>query len=83
MLGAADTTTVLRNGKTPAQHLGDFGVKIGMTAAQFETYVKNENLIAGQQMTEIEGEYLTAYYSPTITEQTVMDYKAYCDARTA
>ena len=81
--GASDTTTILRNGKTPAQHLGDFGSRIGMTAAQFETYIFVENLAVGQKMTEIEAAYLTAYYGATITEQTVADYQAYCDARTS
>jgi hypothetical protein len=81
--GASDTTTILRNGKTPAQHLGDFGVRLGMTASQFEAYIFSENLLAGQKMTEIEAAYLTAYYGATITEQTVTDYQTYCDARAA
>lgn len=82
-LGAGDTATPLRNGKTPTEHLGFFGAKIGMTAAQFAAYVIQENLLAGQKMTEIEGGYLDAYYAPSITEQTVADYQAYCDARTS
>lgn len=39
------------------------------------------NLLVGQKMTEVEEAYLTAYYGVTITEQTVVDYQNYCDAR--
>ena len=81
-LGASDTTTVLRNGKTPAQHLGDFGARLGMTAAQFGAYILSENLLAGQKMTELEGAYLAAYYAPAITEESVVAFQAYCAART-
>ena len=81
ILGASDTTTILRNGKTPAQHLGDFGVCLGMTAAQFGFYIQGENLLAGQKMTEIEAAYLIAFYNPNITAQTVADFQSYCDAR--
>jgi hypothetical protein len=83
VLGAGDSTTVLRNGKTPAQHLGDFGVHLGMTAGQFASYVLAENLSAGQKMSEVEAEYLRLYYDGPPTAQTVVDYQAYCDARTA
>jgi len=81
--GASDITTILRNGKTPAQHLGDFGVRLGKTADQFGAYILSENLLAGQKMTEIEAAYLTSYYGATITEQIVTDYQTYCDARIA
>lgn len=80
-LGAADTTTILRNGKTPASHLGDFGAPLGMTAAQFGAYILTENLSAGQKMTEIEGEYLENYYAPVVTEQMVVDFQTFCDVR--
>lgn len=80
-LGAGDITTVLRNGKSPFEHLGFFGAKIGKTAAQFAAYVIQENLLAGQKMTEIEGGYLDAYYAPNITEQMVTDYQQYCNLR--
>jgi hypothetical protein len=80
-LGAADTTTGLRNGKTPAQHLSDFGTPLGMTAAQFGAYVLSENLLAGQKMTEIEAEYLRLYYGGPLAVLDVDNYKAYCDAR--
>jgi len=43
LLGASDTTTILRNNKTPAQHLTDFGQYLGMTGEQFGAYVMNEN----------------------------------------
>jgi hypothetical protein len=81
-LGSDDTTTILRNGKTPAAHLGDFGVHIGMTAAQFAAYVLSENLLAGQKMTEIEAEYLRLYYNGPMTDEDVAGYQSYCDART-
>ena len=80
-LGVEDTTTILRNGKAPATHLGDFGVNIGMTAAQFAAYVLSENLLAGQRMTEIEAEYLRLYYDGPLAVLDVDNYKAYCDAR--
>jgi hypothetical protein len=80
-LGAVDNTTILRNGKTPAVHLADFGTPLGMTAEQFATYVLAENLAAGAKMTEIESAYLAAYYASTTTAQMVVDYQAFCDAR--
>ena len=96
MLGATDTTTLLRTGKTPAQHLEAKGSRFlsadfpaGMTAEQFATYIINENrgtdpYTAGAiKMDEIEDEYLTAVTTPTVTEQMVAAYQAFCDARTA
>jgi len=82
-LGAGDITTILRNGKTPAQHLTDFGVHLDMTADQFAVYVLAENLAAGQKMSEIEAQYLAVYYDGPLTEQSVRDYQAYCALRTA
>lgn len=91
-LGASDTTTKLRNNKTPAQHLGDLAINLGMSAATFAAYIISENegptgAAAGVKMTEIEVEYTRLYYTYAVTatpEQmcsAVIDYQAFCDAR--
>lgn len=92
-LGALDTVTVLRNGKTPAQHLGDYGSQIGMTASQFADYIIAENrgttpnAAAAVKMSEIEKEYLRLYYTyyQTATteemEQAIADYQTFCNER--
>lgn len=94
MLGIGDTTTILRNGKTPYQHLTDFGLKMNKTGAEFAQYIIDENrtitsTAAAVKMTEIEEEYLRLFYVaiditpvgdlPTL----VSDYQSYCDVRTA
>jgi hypothetical protein len=87
VLGAADTVTILRNNKTPAQHLTDFGQYLGMTGEQFGAYVLNENkgptgASAGVKMSEIEAEYLRVCYAlPNLNEADVIAYQAFCDAR--
>jgi hypothetical protein len=87
--GATDTATILRNGKTPAQHLADFGQYLGMTGEQFGAYVLNENkgptgASAGVKMSEIEAEYLRVYYAlPSLNEADVAAYQAFCNSRTS
>ena len=87
LLGASNTTTVLRNNKTPAQHLTDFGQYLGMTGEQFGAYVLDENkgptgASAGVKMSEIEAEYLRVSYAlPSLSEADVAAYQAFCDAR--
>lgn len=96
VLGAADTTTILRNKLTPFQHLHDLGqyaisaqYPAGMTAEQFAAYVIAENrgpapYTAGAvKMTEIEVEYMRVLYAQPVTEQSVAEYQAFCDARQA
>lgn len=94
LLGDQDTTTTLRNSKTPHQHLTDFGQYVGMTGAQFAAYIIAENsgptgAAAGVKMSEIEQEYLRLYYTVAGTATVVAEldaavsaYQAYCDART-
>ena len=92
VLGASDNTTILRNGKTPYQHLYDFGLEIGMTAEQFATYIIDENRVTtavAVKMTEIEKEYLRLYYSVVDTAlqselpALVSGFQSYCDLRTS
>lgn len=96
VLGAGDTTTILRNDKTPFQHLHDLGqyaisaqYPTGMTAEQFAAYIIAENrgptpyTAGGVKMTEIEVEYMRVLYAQPVTEQSVAEYQAFCDARQA
>lgn len=90
---ANNTTLVLRNGKTSGGHCTEFGALLGMTAAQFATYIIAENRQTSPTkrcavlMHEIEGEYLRLYYSAidAMLDAAVIAapaaYQAFCDSR--
>lgn len=90
---AGNTTLLLRNGKTSGEHCTELGTLLGMTAAQFATYIIAENRQVTPTkrcavlMHEIEVEYLRLYYS-AVAAMTDLNaiaapaaYQTFCDSR--
>lgn len=55
-------TSIQRNGMTATQYLTGFGSRLGMTAAQFATYIIAENRRIGPTSYQVEDEYLRLAY---------------------
>lgn len=89
-LQAGRPDTMMVSGATATAYLLSIGQNFSMTAAQFATYIINENrgtVGLAIKVSEIEAEYVRLVYAamPTMTaeqvEQAVIDYTAFCAAR--
>jgi hypothetical protein len=85
MLAGAGDSTIMKDGQTAANYLAGFGARLGMTAAQFATYIIRENRRIGPEAYQVEDEYLRLAYGVIPAETSVDkllaypgDYRRFC-----